>query len=209
MKIGLIFDLDGTLWDATENITECWNQVLNNKEIDIHLDVETVTKEMGKTMEDIADSLFASVPENERYKLLQDCLDYENDYLAIHGGNLYENVRETLELLKENYSLYFVSNGQKDYIKTFSEFYGFDKLIEDYEEAGRTGKPKDYNIKLVSERNSLDKTFYIGDTLGDMEATDKAGATFIHAAYGFGSVPADRYKISDIAELPVLLKKII
>ena len=29
---GVIFDLDGTLWDATEGITAVWNEILRREE---------------------------------------------------------------------------------------------------------------------------------------------------------------------------------
>ncbi len=38
------------------------------------------------------------------------------------------------------------------------------------------------------ERNSLDRAVYVGDTQGDLDASDSAGVPFIHAAYGFGTV---------------------
>lgn len=27
-NVGIIFDMDGTLWDSTENITKAWNEYL-------------------------------------------------------------------------------------------------------------------------------------------------------------------------------------
>lgn len=68
---------------------------------------------------------------------------------------------------------------------------------------------KDENIRLVIKRNHLDKAFYVGDTLGDMESADKAGIPFIHAAYGFGTVPADRMKINNIKELPEFIDDLL
>ena len=111
--------------------------------------------------------------------------------------------------LNKKYNVFIVSNCQEGYLRTFLEYYDFNKYVLDYEEAGRTGMPKDENIRLVIKRNHLDKAFYVGDTLGDMESTDKAGIPFIHAAYGFGTVPADRMKINNIKELPEFIDDLL
>ncbi len=209
MNTGIIFDLDGTLWDATQNITNSWNDTVQKKGYNLNLTRECVSKEMGKIMEDVADSLFPMIEIPERYDLLKECLKDENEYLAKNGGNLYNGVVSVFQKLIKKYQVFIVSNGQLDYIKTFIKYFGFEKYISDYEEAGRTGRPKADNIKLVMKRNHLDKAFYVGDTLGDMIATEEAGIPFIHASYGFGTVPADRLKINDITELPELIDRLV
>lgn len=183
--------------------------MLNDEGYSLVLNKDEVLKEMGKLMEDIADSLFSMIDVPERYELLQKCLDDENAYLAKNGGNLYDGVEDILKKLNEKYQVIMVSNGQLDYIKTFIDYFDFWKYISDYEEAGRTGKTKAENIRLVVERNNLDKALYVGDTLGDMNSADEAGTPFIHAAYGFGQVPADRMKIDDIRDLPEFLDKVL
>ena len=192
-NVGIIFDMDGTLWDSTENITKAWNEVLVKYGYgNLKLTVEQVSKEMGKLMRDIADSLFN-----------------ENEYLFKNGANVYDGVEDVFKELNKKYNVFIVSNCQEGYLRTFLEYYDFNKYVLDYEEAGRTGMPKDENIRLVIKRNHLDKAFYVGDTLGDMESTDKAGIPFIHAAYGFGTVPADRMKINNIKELPEFIDDLL
>ncbi len=208
MKIGIIFDLDGTLWNAAENIAHSWNIVLKDKEnIDIQITPEILMGQMGKVMEDIADNLFPEVDVPLRYEILQECCSYEKQYLAVHGGTLYDGVEDVFEKLSKKYSLFVVSNCQQGYIETFLRYFNFEKYITDTENAGNTKLPKSENIKLVARRNQLDKVFYIGDTQGDMEATDKAGAEFIHAAYGFGKLDRERDSIQSIRELPLFIEK--
>lgn len=74
---------------------------------------------------------------------------------------------------------------------------------------GRTGKPKADNIRLVIERNNLDKAFYVGDTQGDYDATMAAGIPFIFAAYGFGNIDGDEEEIQGLNELPDLIDKLV
>ena len=185
-NVGIIFDMDGTLWDSTENITKAWNEVLVKYGYgNLKLTVEQVSKEMGKLMRDIADSLFKN------------------------GANVYDGVEDVFKKLNKKYNVFIVSNCQEGYLRTFLEYYDFNKYVLDYEEAGRTGMPKDENIRLVIKRNHLDKAFYVGDTLGDMESADKAGIPYILAAYGFGTVPADRMKINNIKELPEFIDDLL
>ena len=88
-NVGIIFDMDGTLWDSTENITKAWNEVLVKYGYEnLKLTVEQVSKEMGKLMRDIADSLFNGIPENIRYEIFEECLSYENEYLLKNGANV-------------------------------------------------------------------------------------------------------------------------
>lgn len=207
MKTGIIFDLDGTLWNAVEPITEAWNEVMRRHDFELRITSEELMQQQGKVMTEIADNLFTHLPKEERYNLMDECCVYENEYLSVHGGKLYAGVENVFGALSEKYNVFIVSNCQKGYIETFIKYFGFEKYISDIEDAGNTGLPKSENIKLVVKRNHLDKAFYVGDTLGDMNSSDEAGVTFIHASYGFGKVPENRLKIKNIRELPELIKK--
>ena len=107
-----------------------------------------------------------------------------------------EKAKEIAELQKQ-YHLYIVSNCQDGYIQTFFHCNPqLEKYFVDFECPGRTCKGKGENIKLVVERNSLDKAVYVGDTQGDCDASDFAGVPFIHAAYGFGKINREVPKIT-------------
>lgn len=50
----IIFDLDGTLWDAVDAVVNCWNIVLREKTtLDMQIEREGALKLFGKTMENI------------------------------------------------------------------------------------------------------------------------------------------------------------
>ena len=209
MKTGLIFDMDGTLWDSSANVASSWNEKIK----ELGYDHREITKQdimsiMGLTMDKIADIILDDVPKEERYDLLDKCGKSENDYLRKHGAELYPDLEKTLIRLKEKYPLYIVSNCQSGYIESFLEYYGFGKYFEDIECYGNNLKPKADNIALIAERNGLDKSWYIGDIQGDHDAAVKAGSGFIHAAYGFGTIEQDVPKIEKFSDLPGLLEKL-
>ena len=52
------------------------------------------------------------------------------------------------------------------------------------------------------ERNELDRAIYVGDIQGDYDATMQAGATFVHAKYGFGTINTEVAEIEKFSELP-------
>jgi len=203
MKQGIIFDMDGTLWDAGVSIAKAWNIVIKRR----GLEMETMTADhihsiMGKTIDGIADALFGMYSEEERMDITRECLEYENVYLAEHGGELYESLEDVLKELSAQYPLYIVSNCEKGYIEGFLEYYGFGKYFKDFESHGNTMLPKGQNIKLVAERNGLTDVVYVGDIQSDYNASKEAGVGFIHAAYGFGRIDEAVAAISCIAQLP-------
>ena len=107
---GLLFDLDGTLWDATENIRTSWNIAikdfigLENRE----LTAEELQGVMGLPMDEIAAKLFSEYPKEKQLDILQHCCEIENEYLTNHGGILFPNVEKTLSNLSKNFKLCIV-----------------------------------------------------------------------------------------------------
>lgn len=203
MKKGIIFDMDGTLWDSAENVAKSWNLAISTfSGYEKTLTAEDIQRVMGKTMDAIADILFVELSKEDRTELLATCCEMENDYLREHGGILYEGVRETLTKLREmGYHLSIVSNCQEGYIEAFLDYYKLWDMIADKQCYGDNLLPKGENIRLVAERNGLDAAVYVGDIQGDYDASQAAGVDFIHAAYGFGTIDADVPAIHTFAEL--------
>ena len=205
MKQGIIFDMDGTLWDAGESIARAWNQVIKRRGLDkAEMTADDIHGIMGKTIEGIADTLFSEF-KDARMEITRECLEYENEYLAVHGGELYPGLEQVLITLSAQYPLYIVSNCEKGYIEGFLKYYGFEKYFKDFESHGNTLLPKGQNIRLVAERNGLTEVVYIGDIQSDYDASKEAGVGFIHASYGFGTVNAKVPVLQKIEQLPELI----
>ena len=209
MKKGIIFDMDGTLWDTTPLLHEVWNRVLQKYEETKgrYLSLEEIRGLMGKTMYEIGQATMPGVPVERQEEIFNGCIDAEDEELLIKGGQLYEGLEETLRLLKPSYHLYIVSNGQENYARNFIDFYGFGDLIEDEETFGRTVLPKSENIKLMVKRNGLDDAVYVGDTRQDETSAREAGVRFIYASYGFGEALEPDETIASPKELPKALER--
>lgn len=209
MKIGLIFDMDGTLWDSSKQVAESWSEVVRREGYERpDFTKEDIMGVMGLTMDVIAERFFPDLDLQGRTELMDKCCEAENGYLLENGGELYPELEETFIRLKEKYNLYIVSNCQKGYIEAFLEHYGFEKYFDDTENYGNTLKGKGDNIALLAERNQLDDAYYVGDIQGDYDATMQAGFKFIHAAYGFGTINAEVPELESFNRLPELMEEL-
>lgn len=206
MKTGIIFDMDGTLWDSSENVAASWTEKIRLLGYDRpDITKQDIMKVMGLTMDRLAAIIFADLPQDERMELLDQCCRYENDYLRQHGGILYPELENTLIRLHKTYPLYIVSNCQQGYIEAFLDYFDFWMYFDDIECYGNNLKEKGDNIALLAGRNHLEKAFYVGDIQGDYDAASKAGASFIHAAYGFGTIKQTVPELMQFCDLPKLL----
>ena len=64
---GIIFDVDGTLWDSTEEVADSWNQAIKEQtDMDRTLTAEQLKREFGKPLEEIMDDLFPELAQKEQ-----------------------------------------------------------------------------------------------------------------------------------------------
>ncbi len=210
MKKGILFDLDGTLWDACREIACSWNEYLagNVPSVKPDLTTEDLRSACGKTMTAIGDMLFPQLEKEKRDRVTEGCCIYEVEYLQQHRVDSFPDAADALRALHAaGYHLYIVSNCQSGYIECFLKWFPEPALFDDIECFGNTGNGKADNIRLLCERNHLDQVVYVGDTEGDEESAREAGASFVHAAYGFGSAKHPDAVIRSMAELPACMDR--
>lgn len=199
---GIIFDIDGTLWDSTDSVAASWNRAIReNSSLDLTIDAEILSGLFGKTMTEIGNALFPDYPEDERNRLLEICYQYENNYLIDHPGAAYPGVLDTIRKLYEKYPLFIVSNCQLGYIEVTMKGTGIEPYIKDHLCFGETQVSKGETLLMLMGRNDLKTPVYVGDTQGDADACRHAGIPFIFAEYGFGNVPDAAVRISTFSEL--------
>ena len=119
---GLLFDLDGTLWDSVDAICISWNRALERLAPEY---AGTVTRArllpcMGMLLPDILHRLVPELDQEGMKPILEEVLSEENAYVAAHGGVLYPEVEQTLAALSARCPLFLVSNCQDGYIEAFS-----------------------------------------------------------------------------------------
>ncbi len=199
----LIFDIDGTLWDSRALVAEGYNIQLKREGLEhLQVDAEALKALFGKVMTEIADILFASVPKETRYGLMERCMATENQYLRENSCQIgYPNVTDTLAKLSEKHRLFIVSNSQRGYPELCMDKLGLAPYIAGHLCFGDTGTSKGQTIRTLMERYHIESCAYVGDTQGDYEATLEAGVPFIWASYGFGAPAGYDQKIDAIPQL--------
>lgn len=184
---GLIFDLDGTLWDSTDAVAEAWETVRRDLAISRGpITPRDVAAIMGLTLPQAFDRLFPHCDPATRRQIETLGAPREIQRLLQRGGLLYAGVREGLTKLRAKYPLFIVSNCLEEYLEVFYTLSGLGECFRDAETYGRTRRPKGDNIASVVARNGLRRPAYIGDTAADQAAARAAKVDFYHAAYGFG-----------------------
>ena len=202
----LILDIDGTLWDTRSLVAEGFNLQLTEEGYPhLCVTVDDLTPLFGKVMQDLADTLLATISKEERYDLMIRCMEREHAYMAGHPCQVgYPKVRQTLEELSKTYRLFIVSNSQTGYPQMCIEKLGLTPYIEGHLCFGDTGTTKGQTILTLMQQHRIESAVYIGDTQGDYEATLEAGIPFIWASYGFGTPAGYIAKIDAIEDLLTL-----
>ena len=199
----IIFDIDGTLWDSRTLVAQAYNEQLRSENLD-HLQISAadLMPLFGKVTEELADGLFPSLPQEERYPLMYRCLDHEVKYLRTQECAVgYSGVRETVAKLAEKHRLFIVSNCQLGYPEVCMDKLGLTPYIEGHLCFEQTGTRKGLTLQTLIQKHNIGSCVYVGDTQGDYEATQEAGIPFIYAAYGFGSPDTYIAKINRFEEL--------
>lgn len=203
---GIIFDLDGTLWDSCRVVSESWGltlrQLCGARRGPGPQDIRGI---MGMTADAIARTLFSEYGDRAG-EICRACIHAENAYIAEHGGDLYPGVPEMLARLSARLPLFIVSNCLEGYIECFLQSSGLKDRFRDFACEGSTGLVKAGNIALIARRNGLRAPVYVGDTVLDERSAREAGLPFIHAAYGFGSAETPDAVIASPGELPALIE---
>lgn len=205
---GIIFDLDGTLWDSVRTGFSAWHIKLKEIGIQADFSYEAFKACYGLPMNLFFDRLLPGKIIENQDQIMKNILNYENIYLREHGGILYPQVEETLQELQKKFPLTIVSNCQVGYIEAFLFAHKLEKYFCDILSYGDNGLMKDENIALMAKRNGFLHPVYVGDIQADADSTHKAGLPFIHAAYGFGKVKDAEERIENFSQLLQVLKEV-
>lgn len=199
---GIIFDVDGTLWDVRDSVAKVWRDTITEAAgWPITFDAHSLGEMFGKTMDTIFFHFYPDSTQEEYEKISSIIYGRQQEYLIRLAPPLYEGVEKTLARLAEKYRLFIVTNAQRGYIETVFAVHDIRKYFTDWMCFGDTDAPKDVTIRKLMERNHLKNAVYVGDTKGDWEACKKAGIPMVYAGYGLGRVDEPWKEIKAFPEL--------
>ena len=196
----LIFDLDGTLWDAAAASTHGWNLTLGEMGRPERVTVDGIRSVSGMPFPECAAKLLPGLCPFPR-AALEHLEEGERSGIELIPGELYPGVAEGLPRLAERYRLFLVSNCPGWYLEAFFRHSGLQASFIGWDCWGLSGVPKAGMLSNLAATHRLERAAYVGDTRGDQTATDAAGMEFVFAAYGFGSVEGEPLSFADFGGL--------
>lgn len=185
----IIFDLDGTLTDNTQGISNSVKYALQQMHIDGYSD-EILKQFIGPPLQWGFSNLFGL---NERNTKL--AVEYFREYYGENGWHENEPYDGIIEMMAELDSLgkrmYIATSKLEKYAMKISEYFEFDKYIIQLNGADYSGKKatKSMIITNLLESQQLspsNKIVMIGDTVFDIEGGKESGLSTIAVGYGFG-----------------------
>ena len=194
------FDLDGTLWNATEAITLAWQKTAEIFNARIP-DINNIKGILGLNKIDLMNKLYPDMEYETQMQFFDKANEICDEVLALQGGQLFDGLEKTLKTLQKDFRLYIVSNCQDGYIERFLDYHKLGKYFCDSEHPDARCLSKGENIKALLERNGFVKSIFVGDTQGDCDAARFAGIPFVFASYGFGKADTPDYTIKAFPEI--------
>ena len=146
---GIIFDVDGTLWDTTDVLAVIWNDILRREGVNVRLTAQDLKNTFGLQIPEIGDRLLPDLSPEERRRIVTLCCLEQTPALEKTPGVLFDGIRETLQELKKRVPLYIVSNCETGYIETLIETCHLDLL-----------EIRHWKTKLWSEQKHQEISWY-------------------------------------------------
>ena len=180
MKLGIIFDMDGTLLDTLEDLTDAVNVALEQ----YGYPQRTLEEMRYFVGNGAANMIRLAAPEGVDLQPVMDA------FLKWYGPHCqdktepYEGIVEALEELKQTYPLAVVSNKPDYAVKLMSEAL-FPGVYGVGEKQGVPRKPAPDMLLSAMQQIGVDKCIYVGDSDVDLTTARNAGVPCISVLWGF------------------------
>jgi phosphoglycolate phosphatase len=189
-KVIILFDLDGTLIDSTDAITECFYHSFKEFDFNFKGNIEDIKKEIGYPLEDMYETF--GVPFE---KIADFIVSYKKEYRKISQKKTYllPKAVETIKLASTFARIAIVTTKTTEYTIPLLEYMGimhyFETIIGRQEV--QNPKPHPEPIFKCLENMNLKPTkniFMIGDTKLDLIAANRANISNIGVLCGYGTL---------------------
>lgn len=178
--IGILFDLDGTLLDTLDDLTDAVNYSLAQ-----HGYPPRTSRQVRSYLGNgTAFLIRCSVPEGEDHRpVLQTYLSYYPAHSQIKTAP-YEGILQALEQLKSKYPVAVVSNKLDEAVKTMcADYFGDIYALGERSDCPR--KPEPDMLFRAMEAIGVDRCVYVGDSEVDVTTANNANAPCVAVTWGF------------------------
>lgn len=209
MKIGIIFDMDGTLLDTLEDLRDATNYALAQYGYPPRT-LEEVRRFVGNGALRL---IQLAVPERaDPMPVLQVFQAYYKEHCQVKT-RLYDGISDAIAVLRKKYPLAVVTNKPDFAAKAMSEIL-FPGVYALGETAGVPRKPAADMVYKAMEAIGVERCVYVGDSEVDLATAKNVGCPCISVLWGFRdkaeleALGADCF-CEDPKDLPELIEKVI
>lgn len=186
----IIFDLDGTLLDTLEDLTDAVNFALEKH----HLPIRTIEEIKSFVGNGVRNLMIRAIDQGEQNREFEQIFQDFKAYYSVHCNDKtrpYEGIMELLEeLQQEGVRIAVVSNKLDSAVKELCErhFKGMIQVaIGDRENQARKPAPDMVNAALSVLGVGREQAIYIGDSEVDIQTAQNAQIPCVSVLWGFRS----------------------
>lgn len=209
MKVGILWDLDGTLLDTLEDLADSVNHALEQFGYP-RRSLEEIRRFVGNGARRL---IALAVPEGEDPEPVFEAFHTYYDAHCRIKTRPYDGILEALDILGRKYPMAVVSNKPDSAVKTLCADY-FPGLYARGERPDCPRKPAPDMVKQTMDALGIDTCVYVGDSEVDVQTARNAGVPCLSVLWGFRdreeieAVGGNRF-CTDPAELPEMLEEMI
>jgi phosphoglycolate phosphatase len=189
----ILFDLDGTLVNTLDDITDSVNAVMNSEAYALQT-IEDIQSYIGEGYRVLMERVLPVETVDEE---IDRCTGlFQDRYSAnmIIKTQPYPEIRQLLEELKEmGIKIGVVSNKMDDATKDICRFFfgsSIDVAVGDNPERHKKPAPDNVFEAMKQLGSSIEKTLYVGDSDVDVQTAKNAGVFFVGVTWGYRSKEA-------------------
>lgn len=186
MKTGILFDLDGTLLDTLEDLTDATNYALGQ----FGFPPRTVAEVRCFVGNGAQNQIWLSLPEGTDPKWIEPVLQCYKPYYTAHcqiKTGLYEGILPALEELSKKYPIAIVSNKPDAAVKALCADY-FPGIYALGERSDCPRKPAPEMVFRAMEAIGVENCIYVGDSEVDVLTAKNAGMPCLSVLWGFRDI---------------------
>lgn len=207
-KIGILFDLDGTLLNTLDDLTDSVNHILQQYGLPTRTPAE-IRSYLGNGARQLV--ALAADGKGDVDTLLADYQKYYKAHAQIKTAP-YPYIPEALDILGEKYALAVVSNKPDPAVKALCADI-FPGLLARGEASDCPRKPAPDMLFITMQELGVEQCIYVGDSDVDVLTAKNAGVPCISVLWGFRNrdeikAAGGNYFCEDAHDLPALVEKI-